>query len=311
MGVALLLIVITLVPLLCGTVIMRFMHTQNRSMAGMYASGWFVMFALFEVVAVPFIITKRSFHLMADVYTVVVLLVALVGAFFVKRVWVSLREQAANQEKSSRLCKIGYLVVGVLVIAQMFFLVFHQYYDGDDAYYVAVALDSFEKDVMYMHSAYTGYPYPEVEMRHALSPVPVWIAWLSKLSEIHPTIIAHTVLGPVFYVFGHVTIYTAETFAYTRTWQGKSMYANLVIPMMYLALLYVSDKKWGLGEWALMWVAIVSGAFCTSVSIFFGTVFIVIFGICLSFYRKEKRDIPGMLACLLPCLVLGLLYIRG
>lgn len=344
MGVALLLIVITLVPFLCGTVIMGFMHTKNRSVAGMYASGWFVMFALFEVVAVPFIITKRSFHLMADVYTVVVLLVALVGAFFVKRVWVSMGEQATNREKSSRLCKIGYLVVGVLVIVQMLFLVFHQYYDGDDAYYVAVALDSYDKDVMYMHSAYTGYPYPEVEMRHALSPVPVWIAWLSKLSEIHPTIIAHTVLGPVFiglmyliygligrrllhdrknwvpvfilfvmlfYVFGHVTIYTAETFAYTRTWQGKSMYANLVIPMMYLALLYVSDKKWGLGEWVLMWLAIVSGAFCTSVSIFFGAVFIVIFGICLSFYRKEKRDIPGMIACLLPCLVLGLLYIRG
>lgn len=344
MGVALLAVVITLVPFLCGTAIMRLMHTENRSIAGIYVSGWFVMFALFEVVAVPFIISKRSFHFMADVYTIVLLIVALVGVFCAKNVLVSIRQMTLNGVKSSKLCKIGYLVASILVVAQMVFLMFHQYYDGDDAYYVAVALDTLEKDTMYFHSAYTGYPYLEVEMRHALSPVPVWIAWLSKLSDVHPTIIAHTVLGPVFiglmyliygllgkrllrdkknwvpvfvlfvmlfYVFGHVSIYTAQTFAYTRTWQGKSMYANLVIPMMYLALLYLSDKKWGLGEWALMWLTIVSGAFCTSVSIFFGAIFVLVVGIYLWFYRKEKRDVPGMAACLLPCLLLGLMYIRG
>ena len=40
-------------------------------------------------------------------------------------------------------------------------------------------------------------------------------------------------------IFGNVSIYTPETFLLMRTWQGKSIFANLVVPLAFVLLLWI------------------------------------------------------------------------
>ncbi len=147
-------------------------------------------------------------------------------------------------------------------------------FDGDDAYYVTQSVLSVQTGTMYRYLPYTGIT-TSVDTRHALALFPMWTAALSSYSGIHPTIIAHSMEPLVFitlsalvflrisgelfddaedphrtgkraafmamvfllWIFGYVSLYTPETFLLTRTWQGKSVLANLLLPAQLCCLL--------------------------------------------------------------------------
>ena len=45
------------------------------------------------------------------------------------------------------------------------------------------------------------------------------------------------IIMAVFQMYGNVSIYTNETFLLTRTWQGKSVAGNFIIPAVFLMFL--------------------------------------------------------------------------
>ena len=134
---------------------------------------------------------------------------------------------------------------------------------------------------MYRYLPYTGIT-TEVDFRHALAMLPMWTAHAARASQTHPTIIAHSFEPLVFIpltlmvyleiaraifdvpkkhmfserrlasfmvivillmMFGNTSIYTPETFLLTRTWQGKSLLANLILPCGVLSLLWMAQVK--------------------------------------------------------------------
>ena len=129
------------------------------------------------------------------------------------------------------------------------------FFDGDDAYYVAQSVITDETNVLYRILPYTGLT-TTLDVRHALASLPVWEAYLARVTGIHAAIIAHSVLPllliPLTYIvyfrigqrlfrgqgrktaaflivvgilqiFGNTSIYTNATFFLMRTWQGKSL----------------------------------------------------------------------------------------
>ena len=149
-------------------------------------------------------------------------------------------------------------------------------FDGDDAYYVAQSLAAWKNGTMYSVNPYNGRA-AALDMRHAMAVFPMWIAYVGKMSGIHTTILCHSVLPlvliplallvfgdmgyllldgkrllpyymlfiTVMLMFGRVSIYTAETFLISRTWQGKAVTAGIMIPMTFLALMLVYRANGG------------------------------------------------------------------
>lgn len=149
-------------------------------------------------------------------------------------------------------------------------------FDGDDAYYVAQSLATWKNGTMYSVNPYNGRA-AALDMRHAMAVFPMWIAYVGKMSGIHTTILCHSVLPlvliplallvfgdmgyllldgkrllpyymlfiTVMLMFGRVSIYTAETFLISRTWQGKAVTAGIMIPMTFLALMLVYRANGG------------------------------------------------------------------
>lgn len=335
---------VTLIPFVLGTIPVKYMNSFQKSPAMMYLCGWFLSFSVFELVSVPFILLQRSFTEVVIVYSVAILVVFCVACWIGHDV---LKECLEWKKWIQQVCKMSWWVrlawlgVIVLIAIQMIHAVVFEYYDGDDSYYVAQAVMTNTFDTMYTRDNYTGYIYP-LDARHALSPTPVYISWMSRISGVHPTIIAHSVLAPVWlflmyciygqlanrllrenkewkpilmmflaiwYAFGNVSIYTSETFIMTRTWQGKGLMAGVVFPALLLCLLYLTEKEVKTGIWLLFVMVILSAVFATSVSFMLVPTVVGVAAVLIGWSKKSAKTVLLMGTCCLPCIVLAICYL--
>ncbi|MBQ3163027.1 MAG: hypothetical protein IJC02_00565, partial [Lachnospiraceae bacterium] len=243
--------------------------------------------------------------------------------------------------KMSWWTRLGWLVVAILLVIQLIHAVVFEYYDGDDSYYVAQAVMTNTFDTMYLRDNYTGYIYP-LDIRHALSPTPVYIAWMSRISGVHPTIIAHSVLSlvwlflmycvygqigkrlfakekewcplflifiEVWFLFGNISLYTSETFVMTRTWQGKGLMAGVILPALLLSLVYLADQKTRFGNWLLFTTVILSAVFATSVAFMLIPTIVGLAAVLIGWQKRCAKTVLLMGAGCLPCIVLGFCYL--
>lgn len=169
--------------------------------------------------------------------------------------------------------KILWLLFGALLLIQLYMAFTYASFDGDDAYYVVESVLAVQTDTMNTILPYTGGS-TTLDIRHALAVITMWLAFIAKISGVHATILAHTLLPmflipftymiyieigrmlfrkdpnklpmfmiimAVFQMFGHTSIMTSETFFLTRTWQGKAMLANIAIPLIVWLFLWIGE----------------------------------------------------------------------
>ena len=182
-----LVLLVTVMPFLLGAVPVKYMNSFQKTPAMAYLCGWFVSFSVFELVSVPFILLERSFTEVVVVYSVVLAVILGISLFWgrdVMRQLLSWNKWKKSLLEMSWWTRIGWITVIVLIGIQMVAAVYYEYYDGDDAYYIAQSVMTNTFDTMYVRDNYTGYIY-DLDIRHALSPTPIYIAWMSRISGIH------------------------------------------------------------------------------------------------------------------------------
>ncbi len=329
-----------ILPFCMGLLPVHFMKEEHKSLGMAWICGWMVMFAVFQLVSIPFIVNEAAFTLVVKCYTIVIGILAIVcliaGRGAAASSFKKLRE--AKIEKGQAIIMAAVLVLLVFQLVSAFYM---QYLDGDDAFYVATSLTSQHTDTMYRFTPYYGAD-GELDIRHALSPVPIFMAWLSEVSGIHVTIICHSYIGILFlllmyliymevgthlfplqkrnkwlfllflniwYLFGNVSIYATESFAYTRTWQGKAMFPNLMVPLLFLWLLFMARDEMDIGEWAMLFVLTISTAFTTSTGIFSVPVLLFTAAAIMAVVKKRAVLLAQVGACLVPSLFFGMLYL--
>ena len=343
-------LLLALAPFGTGLIINSIMDKENRSIGTSYISGFLVLLAAFQILAVPVIfLDPFGFPTIVKVFTVLVTLFTGGGIISALHLW--RREEQMFQEKilvrkKSKIENIQWLIVLVLIGFQIFMAVTHASFDGDDAYYVVQSVVTDEMDTLYRILPYTGFS-TSLDMRHAMAAFPIWIAYLARMTGVHATIISHTVL-PVFlisltyliyleigkvlfrekeeqlstymiyvcflHIFGNVSIYTNATFFLMRTWQGKSMLANVVLPSVFMILLWLFEgEKEKRGKrnslWFLLLVINIVAAMMSTASVFLNTILIGIIGLVLCIQEKDVKILFKMVGCCIPCVVYALLYV--
>ena len=123
------------------------------------------------------------------------------------------------------------------------------------------------------------------------------------------------IIMALFQMFGNVSIYTNETFFLTRTWQGKSVAANLVIPMMFLLLLWIfnGEKREEKGRRIDLWIMLVclnmTAGVCSSLAVFLIAILLGAAALCLMVVEKDwKIPVKLGLTCI-PNLFYVILYL--
>ena len=68
-------------PFCMGMLPVRYMKEEHKSFGMVWLSGWMMMFAVFEVLVVPFIVREASFSMAIQCYTVVIGILAVLFLF--------------------------------------------------------------------------------------------------------------------------------------------------------------------------------------------------------------------------------------
>lgn len=344
-----LILLLILAPFGTGLFINRCLAPHNRSVGVTYVSGFLILLAAFQLVTVPVIFLDAwGFDVVVKLFTVMVTLFTGFGFIQSFHLWrkegMVFRKRLLFHERS-KVEQVQWIIMLILIGFQLFMAVTHASFDGDDAYYVANSLVTEETGTLYRTSPYTGRS-TFLDKRHSLAVFPIWIAYIARMTGIHATILSHTVLPvvliPLTYViyyeigkkllkdkpetlptymifvnilqiFGNVSIYSNATFLLMRTWQGKSMLANVVIPVIFMILLWMFEEngqnnKGRMGLWILLAVVNIVAAMMSTASVFLNSFLLAIMGVIMSMQEKNWKILLKMGICCIPCVIYALLY---
>ena len=352
-----LLLWLIIVPFAIGCISCAFIQKKIRTCGMIFVAGYLVMFSIFEVMVVPMVFAEAAFSTAVKWVSLVLILTAAVGVGFAvktameqKKVMpaimeaVGLRLPGKKPDVQSVLLWVLFVGLVGIQLYQAFNLAM---FDGDDAYYVAQSVTAVNRDSMYGYIPYNGFG-TDLDVRHAMAVLPLWIAFIAKQSGIHATVISHLILPfliiPLTYlsyylvakclfpekkrlipaflliigmlqIFGNVSIYTKETFFIMRTWQGKSLFANFVLATALALLLELfaetkeeAEKK-NHGLWVLLFCTNITAAFSTTMGVFLMAILIGVTGTCLTIRNKSARILWKFVISCSPCIVFTVLYL--
>lgn len=345
-----LVLILGVCPLACGLVPTFFVARQKITIPMIYISGLILCLAIFQLVAVPIVIANgNGFNVIVVAYSIVLGLVSVAGcvlAFFKQKkeggffAKLELHRNVTIEEA------VEWIMFAVVLGFQIFMFTRMAAFDGDDAYYITNSLLTYETGTLYRILPYTGLG-TMLDIRHSLAVFPMWISYVSKVSGIHPTIFAHNILGivmiPVTYmiyseigrnilkrepkklpifmifvgimqIFGNVSIYTNATFFLMRTWQGKSLLANVCIPGVLMLMLFIfeSDSFEGdrrFGFWFDLFVLNIVAAMCSTASVFLMAMLIGITGLVLAIKEKDIQIILRLVITCFPLVAYGVAFL--
>ena len=316
--------------------------------AAVYAAGFVIVLAVFQIVAVPVILFETwGFPRIVTIYSILLAVLSAAGLIFgfpvLRGMAVDARTWIVKRKRPSVETALYWVIAVGLILFQMYMAYTHEFFDGDDAYYVAQSVIAEQTDVLYRILPYTGLS-TSLDIRHALASLPIWEAYLARVTGVHPAIIAHSVLPliliPLTYlvyyrigmrlfkgafrktavflilvsllqIFGNTSIYTNATFFLMRTWQGKSVLCNFVLLTAVWSLLRLWETgadgeqkgKKQAGWWLLMAANNVTAAMATTMGAFLLGLFIAIAGLVMAVRQKRPGRLIPLAATCLPGLV--------
>ena len=175
--------------------------------------GYILMWAFFQLIAVPVIIKEGEFRQIAFVFEVISLTLAIVGLLVFllhlkNGLWKRLRcggkelfKTGVTKEKAAALFLWTVFAAGLLF--QMLQAYRLAYADGDDAFYIPISLTASQGGSLYKSIPYTGYQ-TTLNLRYGLAPFPIWVGFIASKCRVNAAVAAHSLIPllliPVTYV---------------------------------------------------------------------------------------------------------------
>lgn len=244
------------IPFCIGLIPANFISAEKRSPGFVLLSGYFGMWAFFEISAVPAVlwVEYNNFKIASAVFTALALLCAAAGVLLLyrngkagkpglvagKRAGTSIggigcrnavnkkndegvsrhdspeRRMAAVVKKFFTGTGIEWLLFFVLLGFQLYKAVAYASFDGDDAYYVVESLIAQEAGVMYRILPLTGGS-TGLDVRHAMAVFPMWVAYVSVRAGVHATIVSHVVMPLVLIPLTYLLFYEIGRMLFIKT----------------------------------------------------------------------------------------------
>lgn len=326
-----------IVPILIGTLLINQLFKEiETDLLLAVVCGAICMLAVFYILVIPMQFLSIPLHILAICWCIVMIILCGFSLIFN---WSRFKRILGDNYQKIKIRSWFTALIIALILSQAFILTWYQHIDNDDAVYVASATTAVNTDSIFQYNPYTGQSLVEYPDRYVLSPFPIFIATLSKLVLIHPTIVAHTILPafliPLSYIviallgkklfpdqpsgvyyfllfmcvlnyFGNVSIYTNSTFLLLRIWQGKAVLANIIIP----AILYFSFRAMlgerNYGEWIMVFACSLTACLVSSMGILLAPIMIACMGFVFAIQNRKIKTLLYSIACCLPCIVCGI-----
>lgn len=280
-----------ILPFALGLSMEKYINTWKKkgfSLPAVFASGFVLMLASFHVIAVPLMILDRPFTDIAYSWAVIIVIIAAVSVFMARNKIKAEYKDTFKIQKADTITTCIWVVVILMIVFETWILAMHMHTDADDVRFISESLEAFELNSVLKYHPITGeyLGMPRGEMKKDLcSPYPFFIAAISKLINITPAITAHTIFPvlfiplcfAVFYMIGKFflkegkreiaiymllltfivlfsfeSVYSIGYTLLTIIWQGRSILATSVLPLLILLLTkFVTEDDIKMGHYVV------------------------------------------------------------
>lgn len=332
-------IVLIIIPLILGLLLTKFMKEKNNIILA-FLLGYLVEFASFELIYVPMYFLNFSFKLVEIVWTSVILIMVIVSIIInAKR----FKEIALDNLKNIKSMPKAIIIFLILLCIQVYVPVrYMQRVDPDDAFYLATVNTTIETNTMFKYDAYTGAKYTSNMLRYSMAGLSIWFAVISELIHVHPAILQHTIwpsiaipleimiyaliakkifkednkkvvhfliLLCITYIFGFISPHANFSFFAYRSWQGKALIGNFIIPLVLLLYINCMENKEYIINWIVFILAMIASCFVTSMGVFLVPIEVGILSIISFFQTKKFTTSIKIVSCCIPQIIVGIVYL--
>lgn len=303
--------------------------------------GWLFLLCAFEMFAVPAAFMKRSLTELCLSFSLFLICAAGFSIFMILRHRNSMKLPLFRPGDIKK-AGIYFWAAMALILFQMMAYAFGTHLDSDDAYYIGTAVTSLSTDTLFVFQPDNGiFGYSTPPARYALSAIMLFWAYVSRLSGIHPLIIAHVaapmILVPisyillwnianelfetkekaslfllfinVFHMFGFTSVYTQSAFFLLRIWQGKAMLPNIIFPGYLYLLLELRRNPADSRSWSFVFILSVAACCCSSMAVPLCLIALFCGSLLLAFLQKRLQPLIWGGICCIPCLAVGGAYL--
>lgn len=313
-----------------------------------YAMGHVMMWAVFQLVAVPLILLKSTLTVVMVIWGL--LLVCFVG-YAIGRLHAktgrnqNMYEGRKDRPKEPLVWLVFSAVLALAMVGyQCYMYIRYTHIDNDDSRFIVNAVDAYESGRMFLTNPatgqYTGTWVGEM-VKDVSSPWSIWLAMLAKLLNIHPTILAHTVYPAFLLLVGYVayylmgrlffhgdrtksfllvamaatvnmsfgeSVFNQSYFTIVRIWQGKAVVAGVLIPLLTYLLFRLYQVGNQTGSYIVLIPTAMAMCLMSGMGIFFSGILIGTFGIWFTLVTKNWRKLLYVFVACIPTIVYGLSY---
>lgn len=301
--------------------------------------GFFTLFGIFQLLALPFILLKQSLSDLTIAWGIVLTVLLLVFTRWSRReFWNTLKRQEKSSVGNLILCVVILILISLEIVMQ----INHNYWGWDTAYYIGTVNTSLYTDTMYLYDGTTGLLLHKMNLRYALSSFYMLVAVFCKTFSLHPilgfryisgiacilltNIIAYEmgrelfpgeklkqkafVLVYIILNFLWVSDYSNAEFLLKRGYESKGYCANVIVPtVVLLGLMLLQRKKQERGQiWWLMFVTCLASVPVSMSAL--ALVPIMLFAIVATCFLLELdwRSVGMGVLCVLPNMVYAVVY---
>lgn len=255
--------------------------------------GFFLYFALFQVVAEVMILSKQRLHVLGRTW--LGMLAVLVGAALVIILQDGKRGHAGRGRAASVVrirpafgVRLLLALMGAAVLCECASAVLMQRNIGwDFAYYIGNMTTSVATDTMYVYDGSSGLMRSHLELRYALSSFYMNTAWISQMTGISALVLQKYVMGVLCVLLTNAVVYsfamevfqrdlkktavlvtvtvvltifwdvydTAGQFLMLRNYEAKAYCANVVLPMVCYLLYRIWKDSGDKKNWRELFLA--------------------------------------------------------
>ncbi len=345
-------LILIVLPICIGNTICYILK-QDVSLPKYFITGHISMWAVCQLIAVPLILMKQSFLAVVVMLSVVYGFLAVYGVVYKKArrgfgeifAGLSCKTFVKEKIKIKKILDVSALVIMILAVLLIVLAsIFLQHTDADDSRFVVNAVDIYRTNRLLLTDVNSGNAISTFLgdlNKDVTSPWAVYIAYISKLTRVYPSIMMHTVLPPVIMlmlgviywtlsehffgkdvlyrcifvcfaillnIYGCYSIYTSETFIMIRMWQGKAVLAGVGIPiMLWLFLeLFRNEKR---ENYLLLLIGNVAMCLLSNMGIIIGGIMIGCYGLVYGIAKKKwKMTLAMWTICLVNLIYIGISY---
>lgn len=333
------------IPVILGMAVTGILGEKyENSVVAALIAGTMLLFAMFELIAVPVIITERKFQYVFVIWVAVVLISSVIVLIKNRK---RIRPMIAYTRKKIFSSGAVGIAAAAIVLFQACFLAWNLHYDDDDARYIPSIVSALEKGTLFVDNPVTGETmYWDISetAKDMISPWVIFWAVLCRLCMIHPAIVCHTVVPmlyiPIAYlvyvlmgkelfeddmkktsifvilvsllnIFSGYSVYNSGSFLLLRIWQGKALFAGMVLPFLFWIAIKFLKNDFSRKECVLALIGCMAASMTTGFGIFLAPCFLFICMVIHGFLYDRWDLYVRITAAMLPNIIYAVLYVFG